>query len=276
MFHTFASAEFRNSKITLNSYVAQFDHLLKLYEKNKKTDAKDYFKCNKWCKRVATTIKDNTNAWEIISKQFTNIQITQVYKWLKNCGVENLGTLPKEVVEKRDEMTQKKEKQRKKLGYNKENPWSKHKERKRKVVEDKYINKHGEAPSEEFWKRYWLGYNEKNPWSKEKERKRKLVEDDYRLTYGNAPPYEFWKRYWEKLIRKREREKRESERKKLSERMKLGYNKETPRSLDFEYNRALFEDEYRLTYGNAPPSNFDWQKWWKQKKKKIMEKMEKR
>jgi hypothetical protein len=168
------------------------------------------------------------------------------------------------------------ERERKKLGYNKENPWSEEKERKRKEREDKYINKHGEAPSEEFWQRYWLGYNEKNPWSEEKERKRKDKEDEYRLTYGNAPPYDFWPLYWEKLIRKRERKKRESERKKLSERMKLGYNKENPRSLDFEYNRALFEDEYRLTYGNAPPSNFDWQKWWKQKKKKIMEKMEKR
>lgn len=48
----------------------------------------------------------------------------------------------------------------------------------------------------------------------------------------------------------------------LERRKKLGFNEDNPWSEEKERMRKEKEDEYIKTYGNAPPSNFDWQKYW--------------
>ena len=100
MFRTFASAEFQHSIFTFNTYIDQFNHLLKLYKKGRENEAKEYFKCNKWCKTKEQTQQSNTDVWEQIynSKKFNDINIVNVYILLK--GVEMLGTLPQKLAEK--------------------------------------------------------------------------------------------------------------------------------------------------------------------------------
>ena len=107
MFRTFASAEFKHSMVD-DSYIKQFKHLLKLYKdwcnpnadnkKEIKNKAIEYFKNNQWFK-WSSTKENNTHAWEKIykSNNFNDMDIVNVYNWLKGKKVEMLGTLPKKL-----------------------------------------------------------------------------------------------------------------------------------------------------------------------------------
>ena len=143
----FADAEF--SRWSFTSYSDQFDELYKLYlEKNEK----NLEEARKLCG------EDDHDIWKKLyddeKNPYRRLNIVRVYKWL----VETDKSIPLSKKIKFDRIVKEPEierERRKKLGYNKENPWSEEKEMLRKKREDEYIKTYGNAPPYEFWQEYW-------------------------------------------------------------------------------------------------------------------------
>ena len=145
----FADAEF--SWWSFTSYKDQFDELYNLFRDEKLKEARELCGKNEqdiWKKLYYDAIDnfEDTRAEAIV----------RVYKWLVD-GDTNIPPYPPYKIINFDVKNIGKEiKRRKKLGYNKENPWSQEKERMRKVEEDEYIKTNGNPPIElEYWQEWW-------------------------------------------------------------------------------------------------------------------------